>query len=300
MGGMLLAVTEERASLQHRAVMWGGPRLASVQDDLQRPFRLEEEVWVPDASPLQALLGASGDTARSLTLVASGGEPPNGVGIDWLLPLVGKPPLRVGHELHGSEIVEVVEKGLVEIGEQLELLRAAATDPFADHVQRRITSLLETVRVVPDPTSFRGMTDAYASDDLVGLAAAELLLWGRLDRPLRTCEHCGCPFVPHKRIDEIYCRRVAPGEPLGGSTCREVGPQQRYADTQTPLQKAYRRAYKRLDLRQRRGAFSRQELDDWRVQARKLLAEAKEANWDEQRLSDALRSVEPGAGGDQS
>lgn len=87
--------------------------------------------------------------------------------------------------------------------------------------------------------------------------------------PKRECPNCAQWFRP-KRRGQRYCDT---------GKCRTVGPSAVYARTLSPLKDAYRKEYRRLDNRQRRGKFSRDDLAEWRLQAGQALTTAETDSW---------------------
>lgn len=297
---MLFAVIEGRPHLHHRPLTWDGT-VGGPEGDLLRDYRVAESFWT-NASPLQALLGATQEPSRRLGMVTSGSKQSlNGVGVDWVAPLLQDDPPDDGAQLRGEDLLTLVSKALDQIQDDVNALEEVAlATPETPRAAELLDPLLDPLTVVVPPRGLPRLTVGFESDELVPLAAVELLLFlGANGRGIRRCGHCGRPFMPFSRVDEVYCRREAPGEPLGGSICREVGPQQRYQETRSPLQGVYRQVYKRLDLRQRRGGFPRHELDAWREQGRALLAQAQEEEWAEDRLESALEALAPDRQGDQ-
>ncbi len=259
-----------------------------------------ETALVAMASPLDLLLGQDGSAARALSLASA-------LGLDWTAR-----KLRAGRRLREAEVVATVRTALDERASDLQDLREAAETLLnvnlgddRDHeapamtVEEWITQrdramvlmarLLEGVRLRPAISD--RVIDAHESDDPLSLAAVEALLMGRRRRPLWECRHCGLPFVQAERVDQFYCRRPAPGDPR--RTCAVLGPQRQYAQNIGALEAAYRREYKRLDNRVRRGRFTRAALDQWRQRARALLEAAQRRSWSEDRLVKELRSIEP-------
>lgn len=253
-----------------------------------------------DRSLLQLVLGLTGDPARVLELVVWA------AGIDWATEILGKPRRRTDSTLTGADAVGIASSALEEIRPAVDALAGAATvllsaedsgsawEQDALVALRRLTPLLSSVRVVPwyDVKHDR-LVDVHESQDLVGLAAAELCEWGRDGHVVRVCGLCQRPFLPAERSDEVYCRRTAPDRPPWHRTCRDVGPQHRYAADLDDLTAVYRRAYKRLDVRQRRGRFQRGDLDAWRAGAKRLLDQAHQARWSVEELERALDDIAP-------
>lgn len=257
-----------------------------------------QQLTHPTASPLQLLLGtATGDDTRLLELVS-------GAGIDWATDALGLERLADRAMVLCRDLAELARKALAERREDLEELNSVAalllgTDewpsetPVVDALAA-LERLCEPVRVVPEYDLGAGrLFDTHGSGDLLALAAVELALRGRAGQQVVPCAHCRCLFVPAERTDELYCRRTAPGLPVGLRRCNQVGPQRRYHEALTEVQAAYRREYKRLDTRSRRGLFPRSALDRWRAQARDLLDQAEAEGWPVDRYLEALAGIAP-------
>ena len=116
--------------------------------------------------------------------------------------------------------------------------------------------------------------DEQVSDDLIALAAAEMLLHLRHGSTFRLCEHCFAPFVTSGRVDERYCRRPAPDAPsVTSRTCAYVGPRISYEQRLTPRRTSYRRELQRLTQLVNRHGLDRQLLVVWRSRAGDVLAD---------------------------
>lgn len=250
-----------------------------------------ERAW--PRSPLEALLGIIGRDSATPRL-----ELAECCGVDW----TGR-ELREGHSLTGRAVVELVDQALAAREGDLRWLRDAAHGLLGPWVasEAELETLFPTLDQLVRGVQVATVVDVetgwplpgYMSADPVALAAVEILERGRLSHEIHECAHCGAGFFAVERADELYCRRAAPGEPPGGRTCRQVGPQTRYAANLDELGRCYRRNYKRLDQRARRGAFSRTELDRWRTGAQELLAGAERRRWTVERLEAELAKIEP-------
>jgi hypothetical protein len=265
--------------------------------DSDRPWR---------ASPLMLLLGledAPANMTRAMEVVTA-------AGVDWACDELGRERPSAGVELSGSVAAELVlhavdrRRGDIDaIISATELIIGPGDWQEGEHgaIRDRVQVALDNPRIrLPERRISRedeaAVHPEHESDDLVSLAGVDLLLQGADGRVASRCHHCGDLFIPVERLDERYCRRAAPGEPPGRRTCQEVGPQQRYHERLDALGWLYRREYKRLDNRQRRGLFPREVLDAWRGEARELLETAQAEGWGEQRYRAALAAIEPGGG----
>ncbi len=283
---MLLFITADGEALtQARAV---GPtsnvRAATLEVDLARPWRVGNEVE-RSASPLLLILGLDGSDTRLLELAF-------GAGADWLKGL--------RDEASGSEVCEAVAGAVTANAKRIDALRRSVelseTSPpsVAEKVRSALANLTADVRIVPGLDHVTGAwVETYEADDPIALAAIELLVRERRGDQLAVCGLCGCPFVTVNRIDELYCRRSAPGEALGGRTCHQLGPQRRYAAELGGHEAAYRTEYKRLDKWARRGAIDRTQLDQWRTRARAALEQGRHRRWTLDRFKRELAALEP-------
>jgi hypothetical protein len=274
---------------------------------------LDTRYRVPDgdrpwrASPLLLLLGLE-DARPSMTRVL---EVVTAAGVDWACHELDRERPAAGDELSGSVAADLVLQAIERRREDIDAI-VSATELIigpgdwreSEHaaIRRRVEDALNRPRIrLPERTISRyaAVHPEYESDDLVSLAGVDMLLRGDMlleggdGRAATRCHHCGDLFIPDERFDERYCRRAVPGEPPGGRTCQDLGPQQRYHERLDALGRLYRREYKRLDNRQRRGLFTREALDAWRGEARELLATAQADGWDEQRYRKALDEIEP-------
>lgn len=273
---------------------------SALDVDLGRSWTVATPRPTGVVSPLGALLGTVGTDSptRRLELAVWG------VGLDWAWRILGRPPRRTGSKLRGSEIVEVVDEALGQLGGALELLDRAAAR-FEDgpllaglkQLEGHVRSVGREVDLFYPGGSGPILLDAQVSDDLVGLAAVEMLLRFRAGEQAARCAHCGCTFFYAERSDEVYCRRAAPDEPIGGRTCRQVGPQRRYAANIDEFTVVYRRRYKRLDQQARRGTISRAGLDGWRTKASLFLEAAREQKWTAGEFARRLDALEERIGG---
>lgn len=309
MAGMRLLHFDGRTRLQTRSLAGRTRRLVPVSLDaayetewVVEPDRDTAGPLFADCSPLQLLLGLDGTSARVLELTV------HAAGIDWATDTLRKRRMRDGATISGVGVVALAGEALEALAPQLDALTSAAVtllsaddageawERRAGEAVRNLEPVLAAVTVVPwydaRPEVDR-VYDVHESRDLVALAAAELCERGREDQVVRSCGLCGRPFIPVERADEVYCRRAAPGQPPWRRTCREVGPQRRYADELDELTAVYRRAYKRLDVRQRRGGFERSLLDEWRSEARRLSDEARRSQWTPEELARALDDIAP-------
>lgn len=268
-----------------------GLRSTSIEVDLKRSYEVGAERGL-SRSPLELLLGVDGSAGRDLALCVFA------AGLDWTGEEI------VDDELRGSDVRSMVRDALDARPEDLLALRQAATawlgpedvDQAAlwagrDHLARLMAGV-EMVPLVREKTG--KLVAAYKSADLFALAAVEITLRLTLDEAMNRCAHCGCLFLAVERSDERYCRRAAPGEPVGGRGCQEIGPRRRYEAAHVDdLRAVYRRAYKRLDVRSRRGHLGREAVAQWRQRARSLIQQAEAEEWDVQRFEHELLSIEP-------
>lgn len=273
---------------------------ASLNVDLDRTFTISGTRSV-EKSPLEGLLGIvnNDSSTRRLELVVWG------AGLDWAWAELGQKPPRAGTKLTGHEVVGVVDEALTKLKVPLALLaRAAAL--FADEadlgqvlhqlgrLEQHANNVTREIDLFSPGDGERAVVvDTPVSDDLIGLAVVELTLRFRAEETGAVCANCNSLFFHAERTDEIYCRRAAPGEPVGGRTCRQIGPQKRYAGKIDELTVTYRRRYKRLDQQARRGDFDRAALDKWRTQARNLLDLAQKSRWSADEFDRALDEYDP-------
>lgn len=265
-------------------------RSASVDIDLERLYEVGEERSARLPSPLELLLGVDGSAGRDLALCVFA------AGLDWTG--VGQSPVR------GSEARSAVRAALDGRADDLAALRLAAgawlgpeeaDEPALWAGRDQLARLMAGVEVVPRVSEKTGrLVATYQAADLFALAAVEMTLRVTLDEAMNRCAHCECLFLPVERSDERYCRRAAPGQPVGGRTCQQLGPQRRYeASHHDDLRAAYRRAYKRLDVRARRGRITRDALSAWREQARLLVKRGEARRWGVARFEQELLGIEP-------
>lgn len=278
------------------------PEVASstLAVDLDRSYAVAAPRVIGATSPLSALLGTVGTDSptRRLDLAVWG------AGLDWAWQVLGRKPRRTGSSVRGTEIVAVVDEALGRLSGALELLDRAAAR-FEDgpllaglkQLEGHVAGVRREVGLFYPGEGGPILLDAQVSDDLVGLAAVEMLLRFRVGERAARCAHCGCTFFYAERSDEVYCRRLAPDEPSGGRTCRQVGPQRRYAAKIDEFTVIYRRRYKRLDQRARRGTISRAGLDEWRTKASRFLEAAREQKWTAGEFARRLDAVEERIGG---
>lgn len=273
-------------------------RSGSFAVDLERSFVVGSKRETV-RSPLNAVLGFDGSATRYLDVAVWG------LGLDWAATILGRRLPAEGTSMTGAAALGLIEGAAGARSEDLRALASAAEhlggavepEPRAQHVvtlSRLMAPLRITAahRMTLDDWAGR-LAPVYRADDLLALAALELVLATEAGRFVSRCAHCDRLFLPANRTDEIYCSRPAPGEVVGGRTCRQLGPQRRYSASLDDLGAAYRRAYKRLDNRERRGHILRSHLDSWRLAARSLLAEAEAAAWDRSRFEQALAEIEP-------
>ena len=283
---LLQIPTDQPATLDTR---WLNPGVEAtdLEVDLSRA-RTVMPGPAEEASPLHLLTGLDGSATRLLELATW-------AGMDW----VPGSNLAVGNRVIGTAAVERVGAALAKRGDDIELLAELMVELPDQNKARRLADLVRGVHlaVAPFADPLTGWAvEAYESDDLVALAAAELLVRSGRREGSQVCAHCGRPFLLAGRSDAVYCRRSAPGEAVGSRTCQRIGPQRQYAERLSDLGASYRAAYKRLDLRCRRGRFSREALDLWRWKARELLETAERASWGRDRLERELSKIEPKEG----
>ena len=279
---MFFILDGEEATLGARPLVPspGGLRSASLEIDLERSYeeRVDREL---SRSPLELLLGIDGSAGRDLALCVFA------AGLDWTGGEIVKDQLR------GSDVRSIVRYALDARADDLAALRQAATASLWPE-EPDDKALMAGTTMVPGISPDGRLVVAYRSTDLFALAAVEATLRSAQGWTLNTCTHCGCLFLPVERNDERYCRRAAPGEPVTGRGCQEIGPRRRYEAAHVDdLRAVYRRAYKRLDVRSRRGHLSRDAVAQWRQQARGLIEQGEAHGWDVPRFEHALLSIEP-------
>lgn len=271
---------------------------ASADIEMDRPLGVARPL---PFSPLDALLGLDGSLARLVALVVWGAG-----------DIVADAKSRSG-KLRGDLVVDALQAFAAERQADLEKLENAAVGWLGDSTLPEhsddelvealadLKELAATVTVVPDYDDKSGpglfeLAPAYESDDLVALAAVEVMILGAADVVLRKCGHCERPFVM-RHANEVYCHRQAPGHGITAPNgkCRDVGPQRRYADQLDGAEAIYRKTYKRLDNKVRRGSLTREQLDEWRERARKTLEAAQKNRWTNLEFESALRIIEPGS-----
>lgn len=286
---------------------------ADLSDALDAEYEVQREPEHPRGatSPLHLVLGvadAPPEATRIMELVHT-------AGIDWACDALGEAAPEVGAIVFGHAAATMAERALRQRADDLAAFADTAVgllgqDAVAQLDRDRVQGVLDTVRVrLPSTVIGAGSVyEEHESDDLVAVATIDLLLHGRYWTDVRRsrgravanlteCQHCGHLFVPTERVDEIYCRRAAPGEPPGGRKCEDVGPQRRYHDDLDELTRTYRREYKRLDNHVRRDRLTRDQLDEWRTLARALLEQAQSDGWDVDHYRSALVTIEPGGDG---
>lgn len=266
---------------------------ASLEFDLQRewPIRPAHDddgyaMWY-DRSLVNALLGLrrddggdrGADESRLLDVAYT-------VGVDWASALLGRPVLDI--DPTGEEVASLVADAVRKLDRDLERLEAAfdfetaEAVPFLDQILGRVqVGLSALAPVVP----------CYRSSDIVALAAMEVLLRWADGQQVVVCANCGSSFFPAERTDEVYCRRVAPGSPVG-NTCQKVGPQRRYSAHLDELTAVYRKRGKVMDQRRRRQQIGGEVVERWREAARRKLDLAKRGKWAPERLDAELRKLE--------
>jgi len=289
---MFFILDGEEATLGARPLVPppAGLRSASLEIDLERSYEegVDREL---SRSPLELLLGIDGSAGRDLALCVFA------AGLDWTGGEIVKGQVR------GSDVRSIVRYALDARADDLAALRQAATaslwpeepdDKALMAGRYDMERLMAGTTMVPGISSDGRLVVAYRSTDLFALAAVETTLRSAQGWTSNRCTHCGCLFLPVERNDERYCRRAAPGEPVGGRGCQEIGPRRRYeAAHVNDLRAVYRRAYKRLDVRSRRGHLSRDAVAQWRQQARGLIEQGEAEGWDVPRFEHALLSIEP-------
>jgi hypothetical protein len=262
----------------------------------------QDDTWT-DLGPAELLLAVT--RRRSPARLLAIGRM---LGTAWTGPW----PDRLRGESDG-EVIALVETGLQGRPQDLIDLNTAAAvlllspdvsvlEPQAEQAQRNLKRLLGDVRVEPQvhlgATGAPGRwsvtaTAVFVSDNPFSLAAAELLERAKGGQQLRVCAYCECLFFPSERSDQAYCRRVAPGEPVGGRACYQVGPRARYKQDLDQYETVRRRAYKRLDQRVRRGAIARDEVDAWRTTSHNTVQLARQKGWTVEQLERELARTEP-------
>jgi hypothetical protein len=132
------------------------------------------------------------------------------------------------------------------------LFLEAARRAAQGHFSARLAPHYERIRRQPAENS-----DAIPDGDLPTLAA-----WA-LDQALRlqplaivVCPRCHIPWLTASGEDSPYCQRPAPGH---DSTCRELRKAELFRERQGP----WRREYKRLHEKTRRGTLSQQAFAAW-------------------------------------
>jgi len=240
----------------------------------------------PGASPLALVLGLDGSETRALELAYMSG--PSSLG--RRLPGEKATGKRVARHVLRAQEKRAADFAAVKDG--VDVLAGYAPDA-AVRVQPVLDRLARSVRLtVPDWTdAAHFMLLAYESEDLLALAAAELFLMAAARANVNVCRHCQCHFVSAERTDEVYCRRAAPGEPVGGRTCRQVGPQRHYAEHLNGPRAIYRREYRRLQKRAARGTYSRDALTAWRAAARPIVERAEREGWADSRIELVLAEI---------
>lgn len=270
--------------------------LPTLNEELAAERKVVGEISHP-VSPLDSLLGvvasspmAERDASRVVSLgIATG---PN-----WARAVLDTPPLKPGTPLESGSLHNLIAAALDKRAEDLVLLDDVVrahrrNDVITAKLTARLNQLLESVRVETQTFNGRWQT-GYRSDDLIALGGAEFVVRARDGARFEECGLCADMFVVSARSSERYCRRRAPGQPPGGRTCHDVGPQRIYTETLDELSTEYRRAYKRLDNLARRGRVSRDAVDLWRSAARSLLEEAKEGDWSVGQFVAALADLDP-------
>lgn len=262
----------------------GWAKAADLDVDLDRPWIVEAELE-HESSPLQALLGLDGSPTRALEFAFTAGA-------GWLT-------WPIGSERDGAEVVAEVTAMVGRRSGHIEalhraLLLADAEPKAAERIRARLAELVATVRIVPAFDNETGRwIETYESEDPIALAAVELLVREQRGDKASECRLCGRPFLAANRSDEVYCRRAAPGQPFGGRSCHELGPQRLYAAELGELESAYRTEYKRLDKWARRDHIDRRQLDRWRKDARAALEQGRRRRWSVERFRRELEGLEP-------
>lgn len=292
----LLAGAESTSIYARPLVPEGGGVAVTLDEDRERSYKVGEHRSTPK-SPLNLLLGLDGSDTRIFSLVAWG------VGLDWATAAIGGDQLADGSVLAGAEVLEIVRDALDQIEADLHALMTAVDTVLglgllepgpAKEAIEKLDQLCEDVTVIALWESAAAtFVDGHRSESLLGLAAVEALRIASRSGRVVECAYCGRKFVPHERADELYCRRSVPGGPSGGRTCRQVGPQRRYAEGMGAVTAAYRRSYKRLDNRVRRGQLQRWRVDEWRVQAKALVDRAQRRGWSIEKFEQELESLNP-------
>jgi hypothetical protein len=290
---MQLLVVDNRPVLVVRPLIAEGFISRSAEVDLNRTYTVAAE-RVIERSVLELHLGLDGSSTRTLDFTVWG------LGLDWAAKATGSSLPRLGLQLTGAEVAKQVNTAIHVYGRKLASLRRAAAVLLAENGAsdavtdqgHHLDRLMRPVRIGTHTLSDGSVVEKYTSDDLIALAAVEILLFLRFGTVLRTCAHCGSLFLVDGRSDRLFCRRSAPGAPLG-RRCDQVGPQVAFARNLDDLGAAYRRTYKRLDNAARRGRLTRAAVDNWRAHARQLLVRGETERWDVSRYESELASIEP-------
>jgi hypothetical protein len=133
-----------------------------------------------------------------------------------------------------------------------DLFLAAAERATQGHLSARVAAHLERVHYRPEPEP-----DEVPDGDVPALAAWALNEALRL-RPLKlfTCPLCQSPWLGTPEQDNPYCLRPAPRV---HTPCRTLERNRRFREERGD----WRREYKRLHERRRRGTLSEQDWEAW-------------------------------------
>jgi Family of unknown function (DUF6076) len=276
--------------------------------------------YAKEFSPFDALVGqlvtptpggvAVVDHARTLRVFVFG------PGVEWLLPETGVGAVVSAADLLAAvgvldtddltaiaaavlgDPIRSVYRGAqpTEGSEGVPVVSFKALQPIVGETQERLVSLIgDRVRTRVDEFDIPSgrFVVTYVSEDLFALAALEIILRSQQGVTYKTCPLCSCPFIAVRGSHRVYCDRSAPGEAVGGRTCKAVGAMRRYRSKVEPdeMSATYTRHYQRRAKQAQRGSITADELEAWRIKARGFVERAALAGWSVEGLNEALKSL---------
>lgn len=111
-------------------------------------------------------------------------------------------------------------------------------------------------------------TEVVSSEEPADLVDFMLVRYMRNNLQMKPCKYCGRYFATKRAYKTDYCDRLIDGST---KTCREAGAIRLYEKRmqEDPAVKEYKRSYKAHNARIRYGLMTREEFNEWSLEARK-------------------------------
>lgn len=115
--------------------------------------------------------------------------------------------------------------------------------------------------------------DSYWFYSLADVMYFELMNVVKGNILIKRCENCKRYFIPSRRNDALYCKRIAPGSE---KTCIEIGAIKKYEKqiASNPIKKAYRTEYKKRYARVLKGTIDKNTFFNWSEKMKTFCNEA--------------------------